>query len=95
MSIKALGEYITCSPLKEQNETTKSGLIAPKSQSKIVTKGIVESIGTGRKIKSMDLKVGDLVYYQDIERDLWFDEEHPNGLYFIRQDMLFGKKEIK
>ena len=91
--ICAVGDYLTVSPLKEQNETTKSGLIAPKSQSKIVAKGIVESIGTGRKIKSMDLKIGDIVYYQDIERDLWFSKDHPDGLYFIRQDMLFGKQE--
>jgi len=94
MQIKALGEYITICPLKNQDEKTNSNLIVPKSNTKLVTKGIVTSIGTGKKILSMDLKIGDIVYYQDIERDFWFDEENPEGLYFVRNDMIYGKRDI-
>ncbi len=92
MQIKALGDYITINPLKNQDEKIKSNLIVPKSNTKLINKGIVTSIGTGKKVLNMDLKIGDIVYYQDIERDFWFDEENPEGLYFIRQDMLYGKK---
>ena len=90
--LQALGDYITVVPSKSQEEKTKSNLIVPKSNTKLVTKGSVTSIGTGRKIKSMNLKIGDIVYYQDIERDFWFDEDNPEGLYFIRVDMIFGRK---
>jgi co-chaperonin GroES (HSP10) len=93
--IQAIGEYITVCPLKKQDEETKSGLLVPKSQSKLVMKGFIKSIGTGEKIKEMNFEIGDIVFFQDIQRDFWFDEDNSEGLYFIRHDMLFGKIKNK
>ena len=93
MKILAVGEYITVCPLKKQDEETKTGLLVPKSQSKMIMKGFVKSIGTGKKIKEMNLKIDDIVFFQDIQRDYWFDEDNSEGLYFIRNDMLFGRIE--
>lgn len=93
MQIQALGNHVCVTPIDNQSETTAGGLTLPKSQNKIIAKGIVKSVGNGEEIVAMYISEGDVIYYQEIERDLFYSSEYPEGIIFVRDDMIFGKEK--
>ena len=63
MKLKPLGNRVVVEPVTEE-ETTKSGIILPDTIDKEKkAEGKIVAIGSGEKIKALDLKVGDRVLF--------------------------------
>lgn len=89
--ILATGNFCTVQPLDDQREETGSGLVLSKTQNKMIMKGIVLSLGTGKKLALHNLAIGDTIFFQDFERDKWYDKDTPKGMYFVKEDIIYGK----
>lgn len=62
VSFKPLSDRILVEPAPVEQKT-KSGIIIPDSAKNKSSKGVVVSVGPGKKDESMTLKPGDLVLY--------------------------------
>lgn len=87
----ALGDYILAKKIGESDRKV-GDVIIPGSQQSLLTKAKVLSIGEGKKIQAMNLEVGDVIFYNEIEsNNVAVDGTQDSG-YFIRNDFIFGKE---
>lgn len=66
MNIKPLGDRVVIK-VKEEEETTKSGIVLPGSAKEKPQEGTIVAVGSGEVIDGkkveLEVKVGDLVFY--------------------------------
>ena len=91
MKIQAVGDYITIEKLGKKDEEV-GGIIIPGSQQSLLSKGKVLSVGNGKKIIKLDLKKGDLIYYNEVDSNCVSSDGTPTGAYFLRHDFIFGRE---
>jgi len=91
--IIAVGNYITIKKIAEA-ERRVGRVYVPSSQQSLLTKGEVITIGDGEKIKKLNLKVGDIVFYNEVENNT-FGSSESNAVFFIRHDFIYGKEAKK
>lgn len=72
--MKLLSDYVLVSPVEE--EMTTGGIIIPDTAKEKPTKGIVISVGDGKKDEPMVLKKGDNIIFQKYSgTELEMDDE--------------------
>ena len=77
MNLVALGDYALIEKISQGDRQVQT-VIVPQSQQSLISKGKVISIGTGKKIKDLELKVGDTIYYNEIANNSYASAD-PTG----------------
>lgn len=98
MKIKPLADNLLIEPESAQGTTTQSGIVIPDTAKEKPQKGKVVAAGPGKKnpegkVVSMEVKVGDVVYYKK-----WGGNEIKldNKEYIlIKEDDVLGILEVK
>jgi len=86
----AVGDYVTAEKVP-QSETDVGGILRPTNQRALLTKAKILSIGSGKKIGRLELEIGDIILYNEIENNT-IASEGSGSIYFIRHDFIFGKE---
>jgi co-chaperonin GroES (HSP10) len=87
----AVGEYCLVKTLPTEDQNV-GGVIVSASQSSLFALGKVLSVGKGEKILKLDLEEGDIIYFNDIERNTVASDSNGDASIFVRHDFIYGKK---
>lgn len=90
MQLIALGDHVLLQKIGEEDREV-GGVLVPGSQQSLLTKAKILSVGSGKKLALLDLKVGDVVYYNEIESNGVSTDGTQEAAYFVRYDFIYGK----
>lgn len=88
--IIALGDYCLIKKIGESDRLV-DGIIITASQQSLLSKAEVLSIGDGKKLEKLHLKIGDICWYNEIESNCVAADGTSDQSYFVRWDLIFGK----
>ena len=92
MTIQALGNYCLIKKIGESDRMI-DGIIVTASQQSLLSKAEVLSVGDGKELKKLNLKVGDICWYNEIENNAVAADGTQEQSYFVRQDLIFGREK--
>ena len=84
--LEAIGNHVIVEKLNE-DERKVSGIVVPSTSQSLVYKGKVISIGNTKKIKELELSVGDIIIYTALEKDA-LPGDNGEELYIVRYDFI-------
>lgn len=94
--IIAVGDYVTIEQINEQAQET-GGLSIPKSQQNMLRRGRVLSVGEGKEIKRLGLRVGDIIIYNEIENNAQITGENfiddGKEVYIIGHRLIYAREQ--
>jgi len=92
MTIQALGNYCLIKKIGEADRLV-DGIIITASQQSLLSKAEVLSVGDGKELAKLKLKIGDQIYYNEIESNVVAADGTQEQSYFVRQDLIFGREK--
>lgn len=87
--IVPLGDYVVLKQLEAEAQT-KSGIYLPDSAKEKPSEGEVIAVGPGTKDVTMEVAVGDIVYYKKYSGDNF--KVDGDEMIVLRQDGIIAKK---
>jgi co-chaperonin GroES (HSP10) len=87
----AVGDYCLVKPLPTEDQNI-GGVIVSSSQNSLFATGVILSVGYGEKIMKLSLSEGDIIYYNDVEKNNVASDSNGDASIFVRHDFIYGKK---
>lgn len=84
--LEAIGNNVIVEKLNE-DEREVAGIAIPSTSQSLIYKGKITSIGTAKKVKELELSVGDIIIYTALEKDA-FSGDNGEELYIVRYDFI-------
>ena len=90
-NFQALGDFVLIKKIDWEDQVV-GGILVQSSQNNMLILGEVLSVGEGEHISKFDIKIGDIIVYNEIEANTVAADSTGTNAYFVGHKLIYGKK---